>query len=76
MFGTTLTGLHLSGQDVHGHLVSLGGVNHQPILQADRREGELVCGREEANWLLLVFSTCCGQHGHSVSLKPLITVKK
>lgn len=33
----TLTGLHLSGQDVHRHLVSLGSVNHQPIL-SDRQE--------------------------------------
>lgn len=43
----TLTGLHLSGQDVHGHLVSLGGVDHQPILQTGKKEGESVRGREE-----------------------------
>lgn len=32
-----LTGVHLSGQDVHRHLVSLWGLESQPILQGHRQ---------------------------------------
>lgn len=48
-----LTGVHLSGQDVHGHLVSLRGFDCQPILQGHRRTGWCTEGGREH---------CCKRH--------------
>lgn len=51
-----LTGVHLSGQDVHRHLVSLRGFDCQPILQGHKQTGDArrAAGNTDAGWFFFM----------------------